>query len=65
MYEGVVANMRGGEGFSCEVSDPITDLVVTSCDEAALLIVQGMTYRKFGVSAIKVGRKVWGIYAVS
>ena len=40
MDKGVVAHVRGGEGFSCEVSNRITELFVMSCDEAALLAIQ-------------------------
>ena len=39
MDDGVVAHVRGDEGFSWKVSDPITDLGVTSRDEAALILI--------------------------
>ena len=54
MYEGVVAHVQGYEGFSCKVSNTITELVVTSCDEATLFTIQGVIYEKFGVAAITV-----------
>ena len=41
-YFGVLAHMRGGEGLSCMVRDPITEIVVTRRDKAALLAVKGM-----------------------
>ena len=34
--------MRGGEGLVSKVGNLITELVVTSCDEASLLAVEGM-----------------------
>ena len=58
MDEGVVAHVRGGEGFYCEVSEPIAELVVTSRYEAVLLKVQGITDGSFGVATILVGREV-------
>ena len=65
MDEGVVEHMRGGEGFACKVSYPITELVVMSHDEAALLTIQVVTYRKFSVAAITVSWEFWRLYAVS
>ena len=41
-YFGVVAHLSGGEGLSCKVSDPITDLVVMRHDEAKFLTLQGV-----------------------
>ena len=40
MDEGVFTHVLGGKGFSCEVGYPITEIVMTSCDEAALFAVQ-------------------------
>ena len=65
MDKEVVTHVQGGEVFSFEVSNPITEIVVTSRDESFLLTTQGITDRKSGVSAITVGREVWGIYAIS
>ena len=65
MDERLVVHIRGGEGFACEVSNPITELVVTSCDEAALVTTKGMKDRKFSVTEIAVRGEVWGIYAVA
>ena len=39
--------MLAGKGFSCEVGYPITEIVMTSCDEAALFAVQCVAYIKF------------------
>ena len=36
--------MRGVKDFACEVGDFITELVMTSRDEAALLVLQRMAY---------------------
>ena len=41
-YFGVVAHVRGGEGLSCKVDDPIMELVLTLRDEATHIVVQGM-----------------------
>ena len=38
-YFGVVAHVRGGEGFSCNAGDPITELILKRRDEAALFAV--------------------------
>ena len=43
MEEGFFAHVREGEGFAYEVGDLITELVVTSHNEAVLLIFQCMT----------------------
>ena len=40
MYDGVVAPVRGGKGFACEVVKPTTELVMMSCDEADFCAVQ-------------------------
>ena len=58
MDKGVVAHVQVGEGFTCEVSNPITELGVTSRDETALLTIQGVTYRKFGVSSSTVSGEI-------
>ena len=54
MYEGVTAHVQVGEGFACKVSILITELVVTSCDDAAILEIQGVTNGKLGVAAVAV-----------
>ena len=54
MVEGVVAHVQRGEGFSCEVRYPITELVVTSRDEAARIAIQGMTNVKRFIAAVTV-----------
>ena len=35
--------MRGHEGFSRKVRDPVTDLIMKRHDEASLFAVKGMT----------------------
>ena len=44
MEEGVLAHIRGGKGFSCEVGDPITDTVMEIRDEDVLITIQCMAY---------------------
>ena len=39
----------------CDVGDPNMELVMTSCDEAALLVVKCVAYRYSGVSSIEMG----------
>ena len=53
--------MRGGEIFTGQVRDPITELVVTRCDKSATLTVKVMANGKGGVTAVTVMREVWGI----
>ena len=65
IYEGLFTHVKGGEGFSCEVSGKIAYLVVMSRDEAALLTIQGVTYGKCGVASITVSWDVWRLYSVS
>ena len=56
--EGVVAHVRGGERFTCQVHNPVTELVVTRRDKATQLTVNGMEYGTAGVTAIVVMREV-------
>ena len=58
MDEWVVAHIIGREGFSCEVRNSITELVVTSCDEAVLVSIQGMKDIQFCVVATSVRMEV-------
>ena len=53
--------MQGGESFSFQVRDTVTDLVMTGRDKAALLKIQGVENRKVGVAAVTVMGKIWGI----
>ena len=50
--EGVTAHVRGGERFSGQVCDPVTELVVTRCDKSDPLIITGVANRKVGVAAV-------------
>ena len=59
--EGVIVHMRGGEIFSGQVCNPLTDLIVTRRDKAALLTVEGLAYSKGGVAAVTLTGEVWGI----
>ena len=54
MDERVVTQVKGDEIFPCMVSNPITDLIVTSCDEASVLEIQVVTNGKLGVAAVVV-----------
>ena len=60
-YEGVVLYARRGESFYGQVRDPITELVVTCRDKAALLAVKGMSDGESGVAAFVAMVEVWGI----
>ena len=51
---GVVLHVVGGDGFTSQVCYPITELVVTRRDKAAIFTVKGVTDRKLGLSAITV-----------
>ena len=62
--EGVVTHMRGSKGFYGQVRDPITELIITSHDEANLLTVQGEVDGEGEFSLIKVGGEFWVIDSV-
>ena len=51
--------MRGGESFSRQVCDPVTELVVTRRDKVAPFTVKGMADGESAVAAISVMREVW------
>ena len=53
--------MRGGEYFSGQVSNPVTEIVLTRHDNTAPLALEGMSDRKGRVAAVKVVREVLGI----
>ena len=63
--EGVFAHVRGGEYFSGQICDPVTELVMTLCDKDAPLTIEGTADRKVGFAAVTVMGEVWGIYAIS
>ena len=50
---GVVTHIHWGEGLALKVGNPITYLVVTRCDEAPLLAVEGVAYAKFCTTSIE------------
>ena len=56
--------MGGIEGLAGQVCYPVTDLVVTLRDEAALLAVKCVTDRKMRLSLVAVLGKVWGLQAI-
>ena len=49
------------EGFSRQIHDPVTELIVTRRDKDALIVVKGMAYRESGVAAVTLLGGVWGI----
>ena len=59
MDKGVVAHMRGGEEFACEVGNRTTYLVMNICDETTFLTVQGMTDLEGNNTAVAVVKEVW------
>ena len=63
--EKVVAQISWGEIFAQQVREPVTELIVTRCDKAALLAVKGMVDIEIGVSSIAVMREVLGLYVIS
>ena len=48
--------MRGGESFSGQVRDPVTELVVALREKADPLTVKSMSDLKSGVAAVAVMR---------
>ena len=50
--------MTGGESFAGQVRNPVTELVVTRCEKAAILIVKVVEYRKGCVADIAVTGEV-------
>ena len=62
--EGVAMHVSRCEGFSGQVRDPVTELVLTRCDKAAPLAVKRVAYGESGVVAFAVMGEVWGIYVI-
>ena len=56
--------MAGGEGFAFQVCYPVTELVVTRRDEAALFSFKGVTEGELGLAANAVVWEVWGLKAI-
>ena len=52
--------MGGGEDLSSQVCYPVTEIVVTHHDEAALFAVMGVTGRELNLTPVTVLGKVWG-----
>ena len=59
--EGVVAHVRGSEGFASQVCNPVPELIMTCCNESAPLTVKGVANGKFGVAVVVVFGGVWGV----
>ena len=62
---GVVELVCGGEGLFYKVGNPITELVITRCDEAALFSVQGVADAEFCLTAVATGKQVKWIDAIA
>ena len=56
--------MGGGEGFACQLCYPVTELVVTRRDKAALFAVKGVTDGALGLAAIAVCWEFQGLKAI-
>ena len=56
--------MGGGEGLSSQVCYPVTELVLTRRDEAALFTVKGVTDGKLLLTSVTVRGKVRRIQAI-
>ena len=64
VYEGVVTYVRGGESLARQIRNPVTELIVTCCDEATPLAIKGVAYRESGIADDAVFGEVWGIKAI-
>ena len=49
------------EGFSGQVRDPVTKLVVVCSDKASPLALKGMAYGESGIAAVTVMGELWGL----
>ena len=65
MDEVVFMHLQEVKGFACDVSNPIMELVSTSCYEADLLSVQCREYVEGVISAVTVGKEIWELHAIS
>ena len=57
-------HLDGHVGLSGQVCDPGMQLVVTRCDNAALLTFEGVPDAKFDPKSVTVAGQVWGLYAI-
>ena len=60
-YEGFFAHVRGCESFAGHIRNPVTELVMTHCDEATPLTVEGVANRKVGIAAVTEMGDIWGL----
>ena len=58
-------HLGGHVGLSGQVFKPVTQLVVTRCDKATLLTVEGVTNAKADPKAVTVVGQEWGFYTIS
>ena len=56
LYEELVLRLQWGNGLSGQIGAPVTDLIMKSCNYAALLSIQGMVSKELGDSLITVMR---------
>ena len=58
-------HVLGGEGIDRKVGDPITEFVVTHCDEISLFAVKGVADGKFRTTSIAMIQQIRWIYALA
>ena len=56
--------MRRCEGLVGQVCSPVTEIIVTRRDEAALFTVKGVTDGKPRLTPVAIRRKVWGVQPI-
>ena len=56
--------MGRGKGFACQVCYPVTEIIVTRRDKAALFTVKGVTDQELGLAAITMCWEVRGLEAI-
>ena len=56
--------MRWCEGLAGQVCYPVTELIVTRRDEAALFTVKGLTDGKPRLTPVAIRRKVWRVQPI-
>ena len=49
------------EGFTVQVRDPSTEIIMTRRDKASPRAVKGMAYGEIDITAVAVFVEVWGI----
>ena len=62
--ESVVLHVKGRKELSGQISDPITKLVMTSGQETAFFIIQGVGYGETNPTTITVVEEIGRIYSI-